>query len=67
MARAAKNEITLGAIYKLGARRGFDRSTLVSLISERAGLSANRATLLAGHWLTTEAYRCPASQVRRAA
>lgn len=57
MAQAAKNETTLGAIYKLGARRGFDRSTLVRLISERAGLRADRAALLAGHWLTTEAYR----------
>lgn len=52
-----KQDFTLAAIYRLGARRRFDRETLVRLITERARLSEKSARQLAGHWLGTEPYR----------
>lgn len=52
-----KQDFTLAAIYRLGARRRFDRETLVRLITERARLPEKSARQLAGHWLGTEPYR----------
>ncbi len=70
-----KQDFTLAAIYRLGARRKFDRETLVRLgarrrfdretlvrlITERARLSEKSARQLAGHWLGTEPYRTVAT------
>lgn len=55
--KLAKQDFTLGALYKLGARRGFNRETLVVLMVNRCRLSEAKAKQLAGHWLTTHEYR----------
>ncbi|WP_425991318.1 hypothetical protein [Afipia sp. DC4300-2b1] len=57
MLKFAKQDFTLGALFKLGARRKFDRETLVRLMIERGKLSEKSAHQLAHHWLGTEPYR----------
>lgn len=49
--------IRLGALFVLGARRKFDRKTLVDLMIERCGFSEKSAQQLAHHWLASEPYR----------
>lgn len=50
-------DIRAGAIYRLGAARGFNRETVVRLLIDRAEMKPAAAMQLAGHWLTTEPYR----------
>lgn len=50
-------DVRLGALYRIGAARRFDRETLVRLMVERARMTPDKARQLAGHWLTTERYR----------
>lgn len=57
MRRLLKQDIALGALYRVGAIRGFNRSTLVRLIVDRCGMNAASAGLLADHWTTSEPYR----------
>ena len=61
MAKFSKTDFTLAAIYRVGARRGFDRSALVDLIVARTPLKRDQAERLAGFWLSTDPYRFPAT------
>lgn len=49
--------IRLGALYRIGAARGFGRETLAKLMVTRAGLKHKAAEQLAEHWLGTEPFR----------
>lgn len=52
-----KQDYTLGALYYLGAVRGFSRDTMARLMVDRAGLSKRAAQQLVAHWVSTEPYR----------
>lgn len=55
--RLLKQDFTLGAIYRIGAARGFDSATLVRLMVDRAKMPQRAAEQLAAHWITTEPFR----------
>jgi hypothetical protein len=52
-----KADFTLGALYRLAAKRRMGRSEIESLMVLRAGVKPVVARALAGHWLTTEPFR----------
>lgn len=52
-----KQDIALAAIYRVGAVRGFDRTTLIRLMVDRAGMQSTKAGQLADHWMRSEPYR----------
>ena len=60
MAKASVQEIRLGALYRLGAKKRLDRAALECLLQTRCGHDAKVSRLLAGHWLTTIPYRLEA-------
>jgi hypothetical protein len=55
--RLLKQDFTLGALYRIGADRGFSREILTRLMIERVGLKQKPAEQLAAHWMTTEPFR----------
>ena len=50
-------EIRLGALYRMGARRQLGKKELVEVMTKRAGLKHLEAEQLAAHWLTSGPYR----------
>jgi hypothetical protein len=52
----AKQDWTIGAIYRLGRARKFDRPSLVALLTKRAKLPEMKSRQLAGHWLASAMY-----------
>jgi hypothetical protein len=57
MRKFTVQEIKIAAIYKFTAKRRIPRADVETLLRERAGLSERNASLLAGHWITTQYYR----------
>ena len=55
--KLSKQDYKLGALYRIGVQRSFDRDTLARLLVERANFTEKSAIQLVGHWLTTEPYR----------
>jgi hypothetical protein len=55
--KATVQEIKTGAIYKFTAKRRMPRADIETLLRDRAGLPERTASLLAGHWITTQYYR----------
>lgn len=45
-----KRDWQLGALYRLGRRRGFDRQTIAAVMRDRIGMAAVAAATLARHW-----------------
>lgn len=58
--RFSKSDFTLGALYKLAAKRRMSRSCIEALMVERVGMTAKKAKQLTALWLTTEAFRSAA-------
>lgn len=54
----------IGAIERMAVRQGIERSTVESLLVQRAGLSERTAKQLAGHWFD-EQYRHGGIKFRR--
>lgn len=52
-----KQDFKLGALYRIGAARRFNRETLVRLMIERVGMAQKAAEQLAAHWIGTESFR----------
>jgi len=57
MRKATVQEIKTAAIYKFTAKRRMPRADVEALLRNRAGLPERVASLLAGHWITTQYYR----------
>jgi hypothetical protein len=57
MRKATTQEIKTAAIYKFTAKRRMPRAEIEALLVSRAGLPERAASLLAGHWITTQYYR----------
>lgn len=55
--RLAKEDFTIGAIYRIGVRRRLNRETLARLLIDRAKMHSTKAEQLVAHWLTSEPYR----------
>jgi hypothetical protein len=55
--KVSVEEIRLGALYRIGARRRLEKKTLVDLLTKRTTLKHPEAEQLVSHWITTEPYR----------
>jgi hypothetical protein len=52
-----KQDFTLGALFRLAAKRRLPRGVVETLMVERARLPLRVAKQLAGHWFTTIEFR----------
>lgn len=50
---ATQQDYRIGAVFALGARQPLKRAVIEKTLVDFAGLPAEKATLLAGHWFTT--------------
>lgn len=55
--KPSRQDIALGALYRVAAAKRLDKATIVSLMMERVGYSERQSIQLVEHWLQSEPFR----------
>ena len=55
--KLTRQDIALGALYRVAAAKHLDRAAIVSLMVKRVGYSGKQSEALVDHWLKSEPFR----------